>query len=142
MTNLFPGERREVVARYVPGKLMGMAIVSADGDGPVTLALRPWADREGPPGRRPGQPRFRGLEIRLEDGKLPIHTLNGRGYDHPRFTIDPDGRFRLEGLVPGAKYRLQVMEGSVLCLGDITGDIALEPGEDRDLGDVKVLNVK
>jgi hypothetical protein len=139
VTNLHAGERREVVARYVPGKLMGLAIVGSDGDGPVTLQLRPWANVTGRLVDDGGRPRSRGLEIRLEDGNLPIHTLNGRGFDSPTFAIDANGRFKLEGLVPGAKYRLQVLEGGVLILGGIAGEITLEPGETHDLGDVRSL---
>ena len=75
----------------------------------------------------------------LEDGKLPIHTLNGRNYDKQVFPIDPNGRFRIEGLVPGASYRLQVLEGSLMILGDVTKDLILEPGESRDLRELHVL---
>ncbi len=139
VTNLRPGERRRVVARSVPEKLMGLATVEAQGDGPVTLQLRPWANVKGRLVDDHGHPRSRGLEIQLDDGDLPIHTLNGRGYNNPNFTIDADGRFHLDGLVPGAKYRLQVREGSLTILGDVTREIALEPGETRDLRDVRIL---
>ncbi len=139
VTNLRPGERRLVVARYVPDKLMGMATVTADGDSPVTLQLRPWANLKGRLVDDRGQPRSRGLEILLDDGKLPIHTVNGRNYDTQHFSIDADGRFHLDGLVPSAKYRLQVLEGGFRILGVVTRDITLEPGETRDLGDLRIL---
>ncbi len=139
VTNLFPGEKREVVARFVPEKLMGMAVITAEGDGPVILKLVPWASVTGRVVDEQGNPRSRGLTIELEDGKLPIHTLNGRNYDKEDFTIDADGRFDLEGLVPGATYRLQLFEGDFIELGDLTKDLVLKPGESRDLGDVKVL---
>ncbi len=119
---------------------MGSAIVAADGEGPVTLELRPWANVSGRLVDERGEPRFRGLEIMLQDGDLPIHTINGRGYSNPTFAIDANGRFRLEGLVPGAKYRLQVIQGSMRILGDVTGDTTLEAGESRDLGEVRIRN--
>jgi hypothetical protein len=139
VTNLIPGESREVVARFVPKKLTGMVVVNDKGDGPVTLKLVPWGSVRGRLVDDQGQPRFQGLRIRLEDGKLPIHTLNGRNYDKEEFTLDPDGRFELLGLVPGATYRLEVIEDSVRILGDVTKDFALKPGEHRDLGDVKIM---
>jgi hypothetical protein len=142
VTNLFPGESREVVARCVPKKLMGMAVVTEKDKGPVTLKLVPWASLTGRLVDDAGQPWFRGLRIQLEDGKLPIHTLNGINYDKEEFLIDPDGKFRIEGLVPGATYRLQVDEGSFSILGDVTDDFTLKPGETRDLGDVKVMKPK
>lgn len=139
ITNLYPGEKREVVARYVPGKLTGMAVVTAEGEGPVTLQLVPWATVKGRVVDEQGKPRSRGLTIELEDGKLPIHTFNGRNYDKEEFTIDADGRFELQGLIPGAKYRLELMEGDFIGLGALTKDFVLKPGENRDLGDVKVV---
>jgi hypothetical protein len=142
VTNLLPGESREVVARCVPRKLTGTAVVTEQGDGPVTLKLVPWASLTGRLVDDAGQPRFRGLRIQLEDGNLPIHTLNGLNYDKEEFLIDPDGKFHIEGLVPGATYRLQVDEGSFRILGDVTDDFTLKPGETRDFGDVKVMKPK
>ncbi len=139
VTNLFPGESRVVVARFVPKKLMGMAVVNEGDEGPVTLKMVPWASVAGRLVDDQGKPRSSGLEIQLEDGKLPIHTFNGRNYDKEEFAIDSDGRFLLEGLVPGATYRLQVIEGRVRELGDITKEFTLQPGEKRDLGDVKII---
>ncbi len=142
VTNLFPGESREVVARCIPKKLMGAAVVTEKDAGPVTLKLAPWASFTGLLVDEQNKPLSRGLRIQLEDYKLPIHTLNGRDYDKQEFLIDPDGKFHIEGLVPGAKYRLQVVEGGFRILGDITRDFTLEPGESRDAGILKLLNPK
>lgn len=139
VTNLFQGESREVVARAVTQKVIGMAVVTEKGDGPLTLQLHPWATLTGRFSDDQGKPRSRSMQIRLEDGKLPIHTFNGRNYDKEEFSIAPDGCFQIEGLVPGAKYRLQAIEGNTLLLGDLTEALTLQPGETRDLGDVKVL---
>ena len=137
VTNLVPGENREVVARCVPKKLMGTAIVTEKDNGPVTLKLLPWANLIGRLVDDAGQPRSRGLRIQLEDGNLPIHTLNGLSYDKQEFLIEPDGKFHIDGLVAGATYRLQVIEGGIKFLGDATPDLILKPGENRDLGDVR-----
>lgn len=139
IANLYPGERREVVARSVSRKLMGMAVVTDQGDDPVKLELQPWASLTGRLVDDAGQPRSRGLRIQLDDGKLPIHTLNGLQYDKQEFLIDVEGKFEIIGLVPGAKYRLQVIEGGFVILGNATGIFILKPGEDRKLGDVKVI---
>ena len=136
--NLVPGEARLVVARLVPKEWMGMATVTYEGDVPVTLQLRPWARVTGRLVDDRGRPRARAIEIMLDDGKLPLHTLGGRGYDRPTFPIEPDGRFRIDGLVAGAAYGLQAFEGGVQILGDVAKRLVLEPGETRDLGDVKV----
>jgi hypothetical protein len=137
--NLFPGESREVVARSVKKRLMGRAVVAEKDAGPITLKLARWANLTGRLVDVQGKPLVSGVRIQLEDYKLPIHTVNGRNYDKQEFLIDPDGKFHIEGLVPGAKYRLQVVEGGYRLLGDITKDFTLEPGESRDIGDVKVM---
>jgi hypothetical protein len=74
----------------------------------------------------------------LDDGKLPIHAIGGRGYDRPTFPIEPDGRFRIEGLVAGPTYGLQALEAGVQILGDVAKGLVFQPGETRDLGEVKV----
>ncbi len=136
--NLYPGEARAVVARLVSKKLMGMATIDTQWHGPVTLQLRPWATLTGRLVDDQGRPRSRAVEIMLDDGKLPLHTVNGRGYDRPTFPIEPDGRFRIEGLVAGPTYVLQVLQGGVQIIGTPAKGLVLEPGEARDLGDVKV----
>ena len=120
VTNLFPGETPRVVARVVSKKLIGLATVMSAGEGPVSLRLRPSSALTGRLVDDAGRPRA-AIEIRLDAGKLPLHTLNGRGYDHPTFSIDPDGRFRIEALVPGSTYKLQVLEAGVQ---EILGDVA------------------
>ena len=139
ISNLYPGENRLIVARSVPRQLMGMATVKADEDGPVTVVLRPWANLTGRLVDNAGQPRWRGLRIRLDDGRLPIHTLNGLQYDKQEFLIDEAGRFQIQGLVPGAEYQLKVLEGSFLMLGSATEKLTLAVGESRDLGDIQVI---
>ena len=62
------------------------------------------------------------------------------------FTIDADGRFELQGLVPGATYQLSWVESRLRTVdepdplrGRVTGNLVLKPGEVRDLGEVKVM---
>ena len=49
-----------------------------------------------------------------------------------------DGRFRVEGLVPGVQYGAFAVEmPNRKRLGDIFRDLTVAPGEVKDLGDVK-----
>ncbi len=53
---------------------------------------------------------------------------------HPR--IGKDGRFRIEGLIAGKPYTLQLLEKGYM-LGDlVVKDVKVVPGEVKDLGDV------
>jgi hypothetical protein len=45
---------------------------------------------------------------------------------------DRDGRFRVEGLVPGVTYRIADGERNV-----ISGDLSVKAGETKDLGDLR-----
>jgi hypothetical protein len=137
VTNLFPGETREVVAMLVSRKWAGVTTVTHAGDGPVKLQLRPWATVTGRLVDNQGMPSSTAIEIMLDDGKLPLHTIGGRGYDRPVFPIDRDGRFQIEGLIAGPAYTLEAFKGGVQIVGTVAKNLVFKPGETRDLGDVK-----
>ena len=48
-----------------------------------------------------------------------------------------DGRFRVEGLVPGLRYSANSRTGFE-AFGDLFKDVIVAPGESKDLGDLKV----
>jgi hypothetical protein len=51
--------------------------------------------------------------------------------------VDDDGRFFVEGLVPGLKYSATARAGFV-APGDLFVDVTVTSGEAKDLGDLKV----
>src|SRR5262249_5721264 len=60
------------------------------------------------------------------------------GYFTEWIRTDPAGRFRIEGLVPLLRYGLDVqIENSTSEGSNLFKDLTLEPGEMRDLGDVR-----
>lgn len=143
VTNLAPGETRLVVARHAERKLAGMVRVAADGAEPLTLQLHPAASVVGRVVDDQGQPRVKGLEIQLDEGPLPLHTVGGRNYFHPQFTIESNGRFRVEGLIAGEPYGLNLLEGGFVILGSLVPKkLTFAPGELKDLGDVKLQPTK
>jgi hypothetical protein len=54
----------------------------------------------------------------------------------PAVPVGEDGRFRIEGLVPGRRYTFSVVKRRY-GLGTIVENLAVAPGETRDLGDVR-----
>ena len=53
---------------------------------------------------------------------------------------DKDGRFLIEGLAPGLKYRIATLRGMSLLRpeGDATKGVTVQAGETNDLGELKV----
>ena len=51
-------------------------------------------------------------------------------------TLDRNGRFGIQGLIPGVRYDVASRTGNTI-LGEICSGLTLRPGESRDLGKVK-----
>ncbi|HJT77281.1 MAG TPA: carboxypeptidase-like regulatory domain-containing protein, partial [Gemmataceae bacterium] len=136
-------------------KLAGSVVVRGDEKGPLTVRLQPWAtvsgrllDAEGRPiknadltftevpVRKPGQP------MSLDTGLHVVTHFAGQPSLDPK--TDGEGRFRVEGLVPGLKYNLALYERGAVDFEQIRWDglafrgLVLKPGEAHDLGDVKL----
>jgi hypothetical protein len=75
-------------------------------------------------------------------------TIRGRealgccaGRNRPSTTTGPDGRFRIEGLVPGVKY--DVLDNAARKAdGPILDGVQVGPGEVKDVGDVALPTYK
>jgi RNA polymerase sigma factor (sigma-70 family) len=72
---------------------------------------------------------------RLVDADGVPRVTNGRVYiGWPPFTVDKDGRFHVQGIVPGLAYRIQDNERS----HNFRDGIVVGPGKDKNVGDFKV----
>jgi hypothetical protein len=139
MASLVLSEKpRLVVVQHEGRKLAGWSMVTAETKDPVDIRLQPWAavtgrlvDRAGDP--RPHEP--------IRPQVIDRLRLRGDWMEHrpERIVTDGEGRFRVEGLGPGLRYRLALED--VNGVGTLKGpEIApLKPGETRDLGDVKAI---
>ncbi len=143
---LAPGGSRNLVFIHREKKLAKVQKVLGAEEGPLTVRLEPLGALAGRILDGGGKPRSKltvavMLSVQREDYKdLPLEIL----YDYPAWakvlnreaTTDAEGRFRIEGLVPGLKYLLNVKEDGAI-LESLTRAVAVESGKTKDLGDLK-----
>src|SRR5207247_6888358 len=89
------------------------------------------------PVRKPGQP------MSTETGLHVVERVAGRLDPDPK--TDGQGRFQVEGLIPGLKYNLAQIDAEgatdfeqIRWPGLAFRDLVLNPGESRDVGDVRL----
>ncbi len=117
-------ERRVLDFVHEGKKLAGFLVIKGDEKGPLQVRLQPWGA-------------FTGRLVTPQGDPLTDVVVSCKAGDaYP----DKNGRFRLEGLIPGWKYELYPSkEGLVLnTVGKRLKDLIVKPGETRDVGDVIV----
>jgi RNA polymerase sigma factor (sigma-70 family) len=119
------GQGREVLFSYEEKRLAGVLKVRGDDRGPLTVKLEACGAVTGRLVTAEGKPRA-GVLLQVPGWLLSSNTLQ----------TDKDGRFRVEGLVPGVAYTLDVMQNGQPA-GHVFASLTLKAGETRDLGDVK-----
>jgi RNA polymerase sigma factor (sigma-70 family) len=118
ITGLGAGSTRLRMLRQEERKLAADVEVKADGPGPLTVVLRPWATLHGRLLGKDGKPRA-------------FHHLLGLP-DEVR--TDAAGRFQVEGLAADRDYTIWVRDGEIT-VGKLPS-VRLKAGQARDLGDV------
>jgi len=139
-----PDKPRTLVLVHLERKLSGTVVLQDEQKGTLTVQLQPCASVTGRLLDGDGKP-LAGVE--LQDKHLPtnlwVKGSNGElGRINESFSTDTDGRFRIEGLAPGLKYRPRVFDkkaGKYLSVAAF--EVALEPGEAKDLGEVRIPGV-
>ncbi len=131
---LDPLRPRPLFFRHEARKLAGMVMVRGDEKGPITVRLEPAATVTGRLVDLHGDPRQDvRVHVRHSDGEFGPNYYTT--FLEPR--LDRDGKFRIEGMIPGATYDLHAIAGYRL-LGQLAAGVKLRPGETRDLGEVKI----
>jgi RNA polymerase sigma factor (sigma-70 family) len=137
---LDPSRPRRVIVTHAGRKLIGSIYLKGDETGPLTIQLQPYGTVTGRIVDDDGRPRG-GLGIMSAGGSMPARPaeqgiLPG-GNIGGGIRIGRDGRFRIEGLVPGLKYGAGASDG--LAYGELFHDLTVTPGEVKDLGDLKAV---
>ncbi len=142
--SLDPSRPRRVIVRHEGRKLIGSVRLSGDESGSRELKLRPWGTLTGRLVDDEGGP-IAGVALQDadgDDGEPPA----GRGILPVRDSVGgiqsgPDGRFRVEGLVPGLRYGASIYRKD-LGNREVFRDETVGFGEVRDLGDLSVGRAK
>jgi RNA polymerase sigma factor (sigma-70 family) len=134
--------RRVIVTRGSGkwGKLIGTAFLKGNEAGPITIKLQPWGSVAGRIVDDEGRPRkgmFIGSPGGNENPHPETHDILPWSDWNNGIRVGDDGRFFVEGLVPGLKYSANARTGFE-AYGDLFIDLTVAPGEARDLGDIKV----
>jgi hypothetical protein len=137
---LDPSSPRRVVVMHEGRKLIGTALLKGDEAGPVTIKLEPWGSVAGRIVDAEGRPR-KGMFIGSPNGstnKQPeTHDIVPGSDWNQGVRVGDDGRFFVEGLVPGLKYSANSRSGFE-APGDLFVDVTVAVGQTKDLGDLKV----
>jgi len=114
-------------------KLAGSLALRGDEKESLTVKLQPWGTVVGRVVDEEGKPRT-DVEIFSTIRERPDPE---RGNLRVKPTVDSEGRFHIEGLVPGVKYDALGHSPSKAD-GPILRGVQVGPGEVKDLGDVKL----
>jgi protocatechuate 3,4-dioxygenase beta subunit len=135
-------------------KLAGSIVVRGDEQEPVTVKMQPWGSVSGRLLDADGQPIKKatlwftevprgktGAPRALDVGLHVVERFAGKPSPDP--VTDEDGRFKVEGLIPGLKYNLGWMDQTdrfdlEKWKGLAFSNLVLKSGETKALGDVKL----
>ena len=138
---LDPSRPRRVTITHAGRKLIGSVYLKGDETGPLTIQLQPYSTVTGRIVDEDGRPHG-GVGIMSAGGSMPArpaeHGILPGGNVGGGIRIGRDGRFRIEGLVPGLKYGAGAIEG-FMGYGELFHDLTVAPGEVKDLGDIKAV---
>jgi hypothetical protein len=135
-----PGRPRLLQFDHAEKNLAGSLVVKGDETGLLTVKLVPAGVLTGRLVTPDGEPLTEGYIIASGGGsKVPVNRDKpDRGTLPEQVRPDKDGKFRITGLVPGLKYRFDLVKRSYGYPVGGAGDLTFKPGETKALGDVVI----
>jgi RNA polymerase sigma factor (sigma-70 family) len=130
------GKGRTLLFRHTRKGLAGLREIKGDDSGTVVVRLQPAASVRGRLLNDNGRP-WRHTEMPV---RFTLKEQPGWVFEHAREKVrtDADGRFRIDGLVPGMKYSAIVLQTGtqITYPREVFSNLTLASGEEKDLGDV------
>ncbi len=117
-------------------RLIGFLLARNDDETPYTVVMKSWATAFG----RIIDEKGNGIKVLLVSPDFSI-----RSHPNPETGIfnyvktDPDGRFHIDRIIPGQSYAALIRrKGSIEIIGNAFEDLKLQPGENRNLGTIRI----
>jgi hypothetical protein len=125
---------REVIVLHPERQLGALVKVKPGEKGPLVIRLGPTGTITGHLLGPDGQP--------LVEQRLAVsYALPGSEYLRPHLPpvvrSDDQGRFRVQGIIPGLRYELDLSGAPTLTIGSTAKALTLKAGEVKNLGDIK-----
>jgi RNA polymerase sigma factor (sigma-70 family) len=150
VVGLEPGQPRQLIFSHQGRRLVGSVIITGEdvrNDAPIEVRLERAGTVKGRLIDEDGSP-LSGVKLSIVSFGIDVGGLPSENLwpDGSTFTTDADGRFQVTGLKPGTKsnigIHMKTRPNDRLDTGGVLFNIKLQqPGEVRDLGDVKVKEV-
>jgi RNA polymerase sigma factor (sigma-70 family) len=138
VTLLAPGQSRTISFVHKQRKLIGHLMLKEDEKGPIAVRMEAWGVLTGRLVDGDGKP-VAGVRL---GWRYPSFPAPGMAPPAEPFTTDAEGRFRVEGLAPGMKFDVtfpsDAKKATTFSAGEALKGQSLEPGQTKDLGDVRV----
>jgi len=137
---LVPNKPRRLVVMHEGRKLIGSVLLRGNETGSVSVKIEPWGTVSGRIVDDEGNPRkemFIGSPGGSENKYVETHDILPWSDWNSGVRVGDDGRFQIEGLVPGLRYDA-VSRSGFEAFGDLFKDMVVTSGEAKDLGDLKV----
>jgi hypothetical protein len=123
------GQARTFQFAHEGKKMIGAVEIGAEESGPLTVKLEPWGEITGRLVSADGVP-LSGIDV-------GAHGTGGNALGRPK--TGKDGRFRIEGLIPGKDYGLSAAKGyyGVELPEAVKKGVTAKSGGTTDLGDIR-----
>jgi RNA polymerase sigma factor (sigma-70 family) len=120
---LSPKRPRQLLVLHARRRLIGSLEVKGTETKPLTVRLVPWASLKG--------------RLYAEGRPMRGAELQGNPSLSEKVWTDGEGRFSVEGLLPGVSYDFTYEKSSPRTPGTLLKGFVAKPGEVRDLGEVR-----
>jgi hypothetical protein len=133
LNGLHPNRGKRITFIKDDRRLVGFLLARGDGDAPYMVRMQPWGTVTGRIVDENGDP----AKVVLSSGNGNVPNADPEVGEFHDLHTDPDGRFKIERLVPGQRYTARIYRDFRL-RGFAFDKLILNAGEVRDVGNRQI----